>query len=92
MNLTNKELVRFSSDPRLIAAQQKLYISLKRVQKNIRDDAPAEYYLQVLPVLIQMLAEADYELTAVKNDLYTEIIKERSERNEVSGPGGGEGV
>lgn len=92
MTLYDKKIIRYATDPRLIDAQKKLDVALKRVQRNIRDDAPADYYLSVLPVLLQMLAEADHELSVIKNNLYTEILNERSERDEVSGPGDGESV
>ena len=77
MVLNNEQNMRYMSDKRRIAAQERLDTAVKRIQASIRSNGNAGYYLTVLPQYLRELESANESLTIIEATVIDEIVRDK---------------
>lgn len=79
MKLNEEQNIAFMNDPRRIDAEKKVRGLVHHIQASVKSDCPnADYYLSILPPLINQLSDAYENLSVVEATVEAELLsKER---------------
>ena len=80
--MTDEKNPLFMNDPRRVSAQRELDAIVRHIQTDISTGGSAQYYLTVLPLLLERLTKAYDNLTAVEATLLAELEKQSREQND----------
>lgn len=80
--MTDEKNLLFMNDPRRVSAQRELVQSYGIFKLTSVQAGSAQYYLTVLPLLLERLTKAYDNLTAVEATLLAELEKQSREQND----------
>ena len=69
------------NDPRRVSVQSEMDAIVRHIQTDISTGGNAQYYLTVLPLLLERLKQAYDNLTSVEAILLAELEKQSREQN-----------
>ena len=70
------------NDPRRVSAQSELDAIVRHIQTDISTGGSAQYYLTVLPLLLERLKKAYDNLIVLEATLLAELEKQSREQND----------
>lgn len=74
MRLNDEQNIAFTNDPRCVAAEKELRDIVRHIQSDLKFDGNAQYYLSVLPPLLQKLSDAYEKLNIIEATVEAEIL------------------